>query len=117
MKKRWLIGIVSFPVFLLVGFGVPHAIKSLNRDKLIVLNSNLAKLSEADLASRIPLEPAPRTLLLGEIERIRDLLDPGNRHLVKNAQGQYFSLELQFRPPEGKKLLVATAGNAEKAKE
>src|SRR4051812_42014950 len=101
--------VIVAAVALLVG-GVRETSRILNMDKLVVLNSDLHRISNESLRATLPLEPVPRRLLPQEIEAVGELLHPANRHLVRDVSGRYFQFELRLDPVGNRKHVIATDG-------
>jgi hypothetical protein len=118
--KSWIIAIVLLAVVCTVGFiFVTGVIEVTNLDRLVVLNSDFATLSESELKDKISLDHA-RVLSKDEVDRIRELLPPQDRHLTDDTLGRPFSIELRFDGQKGRKLVLAhdvrKAGSSENEK-
>lgn len=108
-RKRWLIASVLLIAVCIVGFlFLREVVELTNWDRLVVLNSELEALSETELKGKIALDHA-RVLSIDEVNRIRELLVPENRHLTKDTFGREFRIRLEFNAQTSRKRLVAYA--------
>jgi hypothetical protein len=106
LKKWWILSL-AVTTLLLAAVGL-YAVGSItNRDRLVVLNSNLEILSGIDVAKKIPLDRAPRDLSNEEIGQIKGLLLPANRHLTRDIYGRLFRIQLVVDGRQGTKHLIA----------
>jgi hypothetical protein len=105
-KKRWVLAFMI--VGLALGAACLYAIGRItNRDRLVVLNSNLEILSGSDLTKEILLDPTPRDLSNEEVDRIKGLLNAANRHLTRDIYGRSVRIQVVVDPQLHEKRLIA----------
>src|SRR3977135_1479879 len=80
-----------------------------NRDRLVVLNSNFETLLEDDLRSKISVDAVPSDLSKGEVDQMKELLAPANRHLLSDIYGRPLRIRLVIDSKRGGKRLIALA--------
>lgn len=106
-RKKGLIALALLVIGCAVAFfAFRGVVEVTNEDRLVVVNSNFKELAESEPESRISLDQ-PRVLSTAEVDRIRDLLVPENRHLLSDMFDRPFQIELLFDVQKGRKRLVA----------